>query len=284
MMEARLQSLINDLTLIVKKKLHGIQLGHRHSKKLGSGFIFDQLRDYQPGDDVRSIDWSGYARTSKLFIRTYQEERMYPILIVVDAAYSHAYGSGLRSKYEEIQRIAGLIALVAAQSQQPVELCIIQNNEIQRTGLKTGHAHSMHILTMLSELFPHKQQMPQNLGKLIRTLESQQRVLYVLSDFFTPIERQDLSWLQAKHALHLIRVIDPLEYKAPECFVPISTESQHHYTPLSQYTAVDYIRNQNMLFRSMAIAHCTLFADTDWSTLLRNFLEQKVIYESLPTM
>ena len=87
--------------------------GGVQSRFRGRGMDFDELREYEPGDDVRAIDWNASARTGRTFVKKYREERQLTVIFVVDMSASGALGAGEATKREQAVEIAGVLALAA---------------------------------------------------------------------------------------------------------------------------------------------------------------------------
>ena len=90
------------------------------SRFRGRGMDFDELREYEPGDDVRAIDWNASARTGRTFVKKYREERQLTVVFVVDMSASGALGAGEATKREQAVEIAGVLALAALRSDHRV--------------------------------------------------------------------------------------------------------------------------------------------------------------------
>lgn len=104
---------IKQIEIQTRRLLSGTQVGDYSSAQKGSGLEFDQLREYQLGDDVRFIDWNASARTSKVLVKQYIEERNRTIILLVDQSASTFYSSEIYLKSDVIAQVASVLALVA---------------------------------------------------------------------------------------------------------------------------------------------------------------------------
>ena len=116
---------IKGLELKVRGLLQGVAVGDFTTTQKGSGFEFNQLRDYQEGDDIRFIDWKSSAKLNKLIVRQYLEERNRVIWLAVDVSESLRYGSGESLKQEVLTQAAAIIALVAEYGKDSIGLIFI---------------------------------------------------------------------------------------------------------------------------------------------------------------
>src|SRR5579863_8366695 len=97
---------IKQLEIFTRRLLNGALVGDSRSAIKGTGFEFDQIRDYACGDDIRFIDWKASARNNKLLVKQYIEERSRTIYLAVDVSLSSIFGSGICNKQERIAEIA----------------------------------------------------------------------------------------------------------------------------------------------------------------------------------
>src|SRR5277367_1864647 len=95
-------SKIKQLEIFTRRLLNGSLVGDSRSAIKGTGFEFDQIREYSFGDDIRFIDWKASARNNKLLVKQYIEERSRTIFLAVDVSHSSIFGSGALSKYDRI--------------------------------------------------------------------------------------------------------------------------------------------------------------------------------------
>lgn len=151
---------IKNLELKTRKLITGDFLGNLSSVKRGFGLEFDQLTDYQFGDDIRFIDWKASARSQKILVRRHKEERNKTIILMVDVSSSVSYSSGMIEKSEIIKQIAGILAFISLYQKDSVGL-ILFTDEIELF-IKPGSSSS-HVYKLVTEIFSYKP----NLKKLI---------------------------------------------------------------------------------------------------------------------
>ena len=113
------------------------------SRFRGRGMDFDELREYEPGDDVRAIDWNASARTGRTFVKKYREERQLTVVFVVDMSASGSLGAGEATKREQAVEIAGVLALAALRSDHRVGLLLFTDTVEKFVPPARGRAHTL---------------------------------------------------------------------------------------------------------------------------------------------
>jgi uncharacterized protein (DUF58 family) len=190
--------------------------GQYHSVFKGRGMDFSEVREYQIGDDVRSIDWNVTARYGHPFVKLFQEERELTVMLVVDASASGEFGTAERMKGEIAVEICALLAFSAIKNNDKVGLIIFTDRIEKFVPPRKGRQH---VLRVIRELLYHE---PEHSGTDIGiAIEHLNRVLkrhsvvFLVSDFLTDGFRQPLRVASRKHDVIGLRVIDPRELEVP---------------------------------------------------------------------
>jgi uncharacterized protein (DUF58 family) len=182
----------------------------------GRGMEFDEVREYQPGDDIRTIDWNVTARTGWLHVKKYVEERELTVLIVFDASGSFDFGTGARLKRELAAEVGAVLAFAAIRNNDKVGLLIF-TDEIEifippRKGRK-------HVLRIIREILHFR---PRSRGTDIAfALEHAMRVvkrhsvMFLLSDFRDEGYGKALTVANRKHDVVAVTITDPKEMEIP---------------------------------------------------------------------
>ncbi len=171
--------------------------GQYHSVFKGQGMNFDEVREYQPGDDVRAIDWNVTARMNHPFIKKFVEERELTVMLVVDVSGSGLFGSREQSKRELAAEIASVLAFSAIRNNDKVGLLLFTNEVEQFIPPRKGRSHVLRVIREVLYFEPKRRG-----TDLARALEFAGRVLahkaivVVISDFLMSPERE-LSQLAA---------------------------------------------------------------------------------------
>jgi hypothetical protein len=191
--------------------------GEYHSVFKGTGMEFDEVREYAPGDEVRSIDWNVTARMGRPFIKRYREERELTVLLMVDASASGLFGSRTRLKSEVIAEVASVLAFSAIRNQDKVGCLIFTDRVEMYIPPEKGHRH---VLRIIRELLYFK---PVGSGTDLATaletagrLLKRRAVVFLVSDFLAEDFETALRLTARRHDLVALNIRDPLEADLPD--------------------------------------------------------------------
>lgn len=201
---------------LVKESLGGAY----HSRFKGQGIEFDDFREYQPGDDIRFIDWNVTARMDEPFIRKYIEEREMSVLLLVDVSRSGDYGSGEDSKRERAAEIAAVFAFSALQNQDKVGLVMFTNEVEFYLPVRKGSAQALRIVREILNYQPrHRGTAIDPALDLAVNRLPHRALVFLISDFMTqaPMTHWEKSLRAAasKHDVVAVQVLDPREMELP---------------------------------------------------------------------
>ena len=164
--------------------------GQYHSVFKGQGMNFDEVREYQPGDDVRAIDWNVTARMNHPFIKKFVEERELTLMLVVDVSGSGLFGSRTQSKRELAAEIASVLAFSAIRNNDKVGLLLFTDEVEKFIPPRKGRSHVLRVIREVLFFEPKRRG-----TDLVQALEFMGRVLphraiaVVISDFISPLQR-----------------------------------------------------------------------------------------------
>ena len=201
--------------------------GSYHSAFKGQGIDFEEVREYQPGDEVRSIDWNVTAKTGLPFVKQYREERELTILLIVDISPSTSYGSVYHSKREKLAELAALLAFSANRNGDKVGLLLVSDQAELFLPPTKGQKHVLRILREV--LFRPSTGKGTNLNEGLRIANQvmkRRAVVFLLSDFIIPehgseeesnrkIFLDQMASTRRKHDLICAHVYDPVERELP---------------------------------------------------------------------
>jgi len=208
---------IRRIEITTSKLVTDMLAGQYESVFKGRGIEFDEVREYQPGDEIRSIDWNVTARMGHPYIKKYVEERQLTVMILLDASGSSYFGTAKRLKSELAAEISAVLAFAAIQNKDRVGL-IIFTDKIEkfippRKGLQ-------HVLRVIREALYFK---PKGRGTdiagALRYLEgvTTRRVVgFLISDFFSKDYKKSLSIANKKHDMIAVTITDPREMELPD--------------------------------------------------------------------
>ena len=181
----------------------------------GSGLVFSDLREYQPGDDVKHIHWKASARTGRVFVKSYDEERLLNIVLAVDISRSTAFGKE-RSKHRRAIEFAALVTMLAAQNRDAAGLCLFGREVHEFLTPSARRAQIHRIISCL--LSPPELSQGTSLAAALRHIRMHQRraaVVFVVSDYISPPFEEELRFLSRRHDVILCMLADELDYELP---------------------------------------------------------------------
>ena len=190
--------------------------GEYHSVFKGSGMEFDEVREYAPGDEVRSIDWNVTARMGRPFIKRFREEREMTVLLAVDASASGLFGSGDRLKSEIIAEVASVLAFSAVRNQDKVGCLIFTDRTEKYIPPASGRRHVLRIIRELLYFKPEGE--GTDIGQALETisrLQKRKAVVFLISDFMDEDYETPLRLAARRHDLIALSIHDPLEENLP---------------------------------------------------------------------
>lgn len=158
--------------------------GHYHSVFKGQGMSFDEVREYQAGDDVRSIDWNVTARMNHPFIKKFVEERELTVMLLVDLSGSGLFGSGEQSKRELAAEIASVLAFSAIRNNDKVGLILFTDMVEQFIPPRKGRFHVLRVIRDILYFEPKQRQTDLNHAlEFLSRITRQRSIVIVISDF-----------------------------------------------------------------------------------------------------
>ncbi len=204
------------IELSVKGKLDAVMTGAYHSSFKGNGMEFSEVREYVPGDDVRTIDWNVTARTGTPYIKKFVEERELSMLLMVDASSSSEFGSGKQMKGEAMAALTALLAFAATKNNDKVGLLIFTDQVELFIPPAKGRKH---VLRLVREILYFK---PQHHGTDLQValeyagkILTRRSVVVVMSDFLDAGFDSSFKVLRKKHDVLAVAVNDVRETELP---------------------------------------------------------------------
>ncbi|MCB1049423.1 MAG: DUF58 domain-containing protein [Acidobacteria bacterium] len=191
--------------------------GKYHSAFKGQGMEFSEVRAYQAGDDIRSIDWNVTARMGEPYIKKFVEERELTVMLLVDMSGSTEFGSTFRSKRDLAAELTALFAFSAIKNQDKVG-CLIFTDKVEcYIAPKKGQKHVLRLIREILAFEP--QRVGTNIGEALRffsKVAKRKTVVFLISDFMDQQFLTPLQAVQNKHDLIALPIVDPLEQNPPQ--------------------------------------------------------------------
>ncbi len=186
--------------------------GGYHSVFKGRGMAFSEVRQYQPGDDVRFIDWNVSARMNEVYVKVFSEEREMTVMLLVDLSASERFGSVARPKVETVAEVAALLAFSAIKNNDRVGLILFTDRVERYVPPKKGKGHVMRVVTEILTAKPKGRGTDLRCAlDLLGGVQRRRSVAFLVSDLIADGWERSLRVAAARHDLIPIQVVDPRE-------------------------------------------------------------------------
>ena len=215
-----LMAKVGKIRILTNRLIDDQLSGDYHSTFKGQGVEFDEVRPYEAGDDVRTIDWNVTARTGIPYIKRYAEERELTVLFMVDVSGSQGYGSGRRSKMELAAEVTALLALTAIRNQDKIGLILFSDKIVTYIPPRKGRDS---VMRLVREVLAAEDgaEGGTDIAAALRFLNGVQKrraVVFLVSDFLAPAESYErlLRATARHHDVICVPVSDPAEAHLPD--------------------------------------------------------------------
>lgn len=208
---------IRKIEIYTSRLVNNQLAGQYHSVFKGRGIAFSEVRQYQPGDDVRSIDWNVSARMNEPYIKVFAEERDRTVNLIIDMSASGVFGSWLQAKREVAAEVAAMIAFSAIQNNDRVGLIIVTDEVERYVPPKKGKKHVLRVISEILRFRPESRRTNiaaglEYLGKLAR----RKSVVFLISDFLAGGWDQPMRIASRRHDVIPVVITDPMEELVPK--------------------------------------------------------------------
>jgi len=216
MIPKELAKQIRYIQMVTSRAVNASLAGEYSSVFKGRGMEFDEVREYQPGDEIRTIDWNVTARTGHPFVKRYVEERELTVLFAVDISASGSFGTTTKKKSEVAAELCALLAFSAIKNNDKVGMLLFAEGVELFIPPKKGVAH---VLRIIREVLYYKPKgrgtdIAQALEFMARVMR-RQGVIFLISDFLAPDFGKPLGLMARKHDMIAISVNDRREIDLP---------------------------------------------------------------------
>jgi uncharacterized protein (DUF58 family) len=274
---------IRKLELRTRRFVETAFAGQYHSVFKGRGMSFDEVRQYDFGDDVRSIDWNVTARMGDPYVRKYKEERELTVMLLIDVSASGSYGSVSNSKRELAAEVASLLAFSAMGNNDQVGLILFTDRVEFFIAPRKGRSHILRIIREI--LFHQPKGKKTNLKEPLDFLNricTRKVVAFLLSDFHAENYEQSLTIASRKHDLIAVPIEDPGEFTLPDVGIvqlqdpetgaeyEIDFSNSRVRTQFQRLAAKER-SDRETLFRRKQIDSISLRTDQDYFPVIRSF-------------
>ena len=261
--------------------------GEYHSVFKGRGMEFEEVREYQHGDDVRTIDWNVTSRMGHPFVKRYVEERELTVMLLVDASASGAFGSSGKMKAEIAAEISALLAFSAIKNNDRVGAILFTDQVEKFIPPRRG---ATHVLRVIRELLVYQPEHPgtriQSALEHLNLVLRKQAVVFLISDLLDQGYEQALKVANRRHDVVIIQIVDPREQELPDVgIIEIRDAETGEITCVD--TSLPYVRaayrhnwernraKQQKLFRSHQIDSVMIDTAQPYDVPLVRFFEER---------
>jgi len=216
MLPAEVIKKIRRIQIQSSRTVNDVLAGQYRSVFKGRGMEFSEVREYEVGDDIRSIDWNVTARMNRPYVKQFSEERELTVMLLVDASGSGQFGSASQTKNEIAAEIAALIAYSAIRNNDKVGLIIFTDLVEKFVPPKKGRSHVLRVIREVLYFQPKgkKTDITTAVEYLMR-ITRRRTVAFLISDFIAAGYEKKLSVANQRHDMIAVHVIDPREVELP---------------------------------------------------------------------
>ncbi len=207
---------VKRLEITTRGLVNDIFSGEYHSVFKGRGMEFSEVREYQIGDDIRTIDWNVTARSGRPYVKIFEEERELTVMLMVDASSSGEFGTFERMKGEIGVEICALLAFSAIKNNDKVGLIIFTDKIEKFIPPRKGKSHVLRLLRELLYFKPEDRKTDIGMSlEYLNRVAQRRSVVFMISDFISQDYANQLRIVNKKHDIVAIHIIDPRELDMP---------------------------------------------------------------------
>ena len=207
---------VRKIEIKTKNLSNQIFSGEYHSAFKGKGMAFSEVREYMPGDDIRTIDWNVTARYNHPYVKVFEEERELTVMLLVDISGSEIFGSGKQLKKEIIAEISAVLAFSASQNNDKIGALLFTDKIELFIPPKKGKKHILRIIRELIEFKPSNTKTNIDLAvKHFNNMIKKRSIAFLISDFLDDGYEKSMKIARKKHDLVALRIYDNREKELP---------------------------------------------------------------------
>jgi len=200
--------------------------GEYHSAFKGRGMAFNEVREYQPGDEIRTIDWNVTARFNHPYVKVFDEERELTVMLLMDVSASENFGTVTQQKQDLATELCAVLAFSAIQNNDKVGVIFFSDKVEKFIPPKKGRSHILMIIRELIDFKPESK--GTDVAEALRYFTSaikKKCTAFILSDFISPVFEQQLKLANKKHDVIALRLYDKHEEEFPDLgLIPVKDQ------------------------------------------------------------
>jgi uncharacterized protein (DUF58 family) len=208
---------VQRIQIVANRSVNDLLAGQYRSVFRGRGMEFDEVREYQPGDEIRTIDWNVTARSGVPFIKRYCEERELTVLFLLDVSASGAFGTGKQSKLDVMVEMAALLMFSALKNNDKVGLLLFADDVRSYFPPRKGKSNVLRLIREMIATRPVPDETSLDAALMfLNRVQKRRAVVFLISDFQTEASRHALAISNGRHDLVAITISDPRECELPD--------------------------------------------------------------------
>lgn len=261
--------------------------GEYHTAFKGKGMAFSEVREYQPGDDIRTIDWNVTARFNTPFIKVFEEERELTVMLIIDVSGSKNFGTQKQMKQELVTELSAVLAFSAIQNNDKIGVIFFSDKVEKFIPPKKGKSHILRIIRELIAFEPENK--GTDIGEALRYFNNvikKRAVCFVISDFMNDNFEAPLKIANKKHDVVTIRINDKREEELPDIGLVQMKDAETGEVKwidtanklIRESYQKNYLRNMeevNQLFKNSGVDTIQLRTDMDYIKPLIQFFKRR---------
>jgi len=261
--------------------------GQYHSAFKGRGMSFSEVREYQPGDDIRTIDWNVTARLNHPYVKVYEEERELTLMLLVDVSGSKNFGTDTRLKSDLVAEVCAVLSFSALQNNDKIGVIFFSDFVEKYIPPKKGKTHVLRVIRELIDFQPaHKATDIAEALKFLTNVIKKRCTAFVLSDFLTKPFEETLRIASKKHDIVALRICDPREKSLPDVglvYFQDAETGQKRWVDTSDRSVrktyeLNYRKQEDVIktaFRKAGVDYALLQTDRSYIQPLSNLFRQR---------
>jgi uncharacterized protein (DUF58 family) len=286
MTSAEILKRVRRIEIKTKGLSNHIFAGEYHSAYKGRGMSFSEVREYTPGDDVKSIDWNVTARFSHPFVKVFEEERELTVMLLVDISGSSLFGTSIRLKRELITELCAVLSFAAATNNDKVGVVFFSDKIERYIPPKKGKSHILRIIRELLTIdaSPNSGTDVSVPLAFLNSVLKKKTIAFLMSDFVSPLLDKALMLAARKHDLVGIHVYDASDKELPQLGLVQVQDAEtgiDHWIDTSDaqlrqrytYTFENNRRNYSQAFTKSGASWLSIRTDQDYVKSLQTYFK-----------
>jgi len=278
---------VKQIEVSTRSVVNEVFSGEYHSVFKGRGMEFAEVREYQPGDDVRTIDWNVSARSGHPFVKVFEEERELTVMLLVDVSSSGNFGTADQFKREIAAELSAVLAFSAIKNNDKVGLMIFSDKIEKFIPPRKGKKHVLRVIREILFYKPQDSSTDLNVAlEYLSRIIKRKSTVFLISDFLTENFEKSLHVANRKHDIIAISITDPREVSLPDVGLIELQDAETGETVtvdagdasirnLFYQSASNQRQDLNGLFRSIGVDHIDVLTDRSYIEPITRFFKMR---------